>query len=60
MNREKFLEDEIRDEYLVESKFKHIWMIEIDILKEIIRICEKYSLSYFVYSTNNLIFIEIR
>ncbi|NBK91495.1 LicD family protein [bacterium 1XD21-13] len=49
MNREKFLEDEIRDEYLVESKFKHIWMIEIDILKEIIRICEKYSLSYFVY-----------
>lgn len=43
------LEAEVRNDYLVDAKHKHIWHIEIKLLKEIIRICEKYSLSYFVY-----------
>lgn len=42
-------EDEMRSGYLVDEKHKRIWAIEIDILKEIIRICEKYNISYFVY-----------
>ena len=42
-------EDEIRDGYLVKEKYKHIWAIEMDILREISRVCEKHNLSYFVY-----------
>lgn len=42
-------EEEIRDEYLVDKKHKHIWAIEIRLLQEVARICEKYNLSYFVY-----------
>lgn len=49
MEQELFLREEVREGYLVTGKYKHIWAIEIDILREIIRICEKYSLSYFVY-----------
>lgn len=42
-------EAEVRDDYLIDVKHKYIWNIEIELLKEIIRICEKYNLSYFVY-----------
>lgn len=41
--------EEIRDGYLVDEKHKRIWRTEIGILQEIIRICDKYDISYFVY-----------
>lgn len=41
--------EEVRNDYLIDVKHKHIWYIEIKLLEEIIRICEKYNLSYFVY-----------
>lgn len=43
------LKEEIRDDYLVDEKHKKIWSIEIALLKEVIRICDKYNLTYFVY-----------
>ncbi|MCM1540474.1 MAG: LicD family protein [Blautia sp.] len=42
-------EAEYRDEYLVDETHKRIWAIEINILKEIMRICEKHNIPYFVY-----------
>lgn len=42
-------EAEVRDEYLVDEKHKQIWAIEMNLLQEVIKICRKYNLSYFVY-----------
>ncbi len=44
-----FLKSEVRNEYLVTEKQKHIWKIELDIMQEIIRICDKYGIPYIVY-----------
>ena len=39
---------ETRSGYEVSSHMKEVWSIEIDILKEIIRICETHKLKYYV------------
>lgn len=44
-----FYQEEVRDDYLVTVKYKKIWGIELQILSEIIRICEKNNIHYFVY-----------
>ena len=43
-------ESEERCGYLVDKSYKYIWGIEMEILKEIIRICDKYNISYFVFA----------
>lgn len=40
-------ENEERCGYLVDVKYKHIWSIELGILKEIIRICDNHNIPYF-------------
>lgn len=44
-----FFEEEIRNEFPVSKKMKHIWAVEIDLYLEFARICEKYNLQYFVF-----------
>lgn len=46
---QEFLKSEVRDEYLVSEKQKHIWKIELDIMQEILRICKKYEIPYIAY-----------
>ena len=41
----EFLEREIRDGYEVSEQMKRVWAIEIDMLQELFRVCDKYGLT---------------
>lgn len=43
---ENFLSEEIRHGHLVTSHMKEIWAVELDLLNEFIRVCNKYGLKY--------------
>lgn len=43
---EKFLKEEIRCDFLVDQKRKKIWSVELHLLEEFDRICQKYGLKY--------------
>lgn len=43
-----FLEEEEQCGYLVTGKMKEIWAVELDLLAEFMRICEKHQLQFFV------------
>jgi lipopolysaccharide cholinephosphotransferase len=45
---EHFLEEEVRCGYVVTEKQKKIWAIELDLLVEFMRVCDKYHLQWFV------------
>lgn len=47
---EHFLEEEERCGYTVSSKMKEVWAIQIDMLKELERVCNKYGITYFADS----------
>lgn len=42
-----FLKEEIRDDYLVTSKMKKVWAVELDLLAEAMRVMDKYSIKYY-------------
>ena len=42
-----FLDEEVRCGYLVSRKMKEVWAVELDLLAEFQRVCEKYSIRYF-------------
>lgn len=42
-----FLDEEVRCGYLVSRKMKEVWAVELDLLAELQRVCEKYSIRYF-------------
>ncbi len=44
---EGFLDEEERCGYLVSSKMKKLWAVELDLLAEFIRVCKKYDLKYY-------------
>lgn len=44
---EHFLDEEVRCGYNVTHKMKKIWAIELDLLHELQRVCNKYNLKYF-------------
>lgn len=44
---EDFLNEETRCGYHISSDMKKTWAVEIDILCELIRICDKYQIEYF-------------
>ena len=46
--KENFLEPEVICDFYVDEQRKKIWAIEIDLLKEIDRVCKKYNLRYFL------------
>lgn len=45
---EHFLEEEVRCGYVVTEKQKKIWAVELDLLSEFMRVCDKYDLKWFV------------
>lgn len=42
-----FLDEEVRCGYTITSKMKEVWAIEIDLLQQLINVCEKYNLRYY-------------
>jgi len=42
-----FFNEEIRCNYCVSAKMKKVWAIEMELLAEFVRVCEKYALRYF-------------
>ncbi len=47
---EDFLKEEERCGYLVTNKMKKVWVVEMDMLAQIQRVCKKYNLTYFADS----------
>mgnify|MGYP004459648757 CR=1 FL=1 len=43
---ESFLEEEVRCGYTITRKMKEVWAVELDLLSEFQRVCEKYNLRY--------------
>lgn len=43
-----FLAEEMRNDFLVDSKRKKIWLIELDLLNKLNDICNKYHLQYWL------------
>ena len=44
---DNFLEDEEREGFLVTAGTKKLWAVELDLLNEFIRVCEKNNLTYY-------------
>lgn len=42
-----FLDEEVRDGYTVSRHMKEVWAVELDLLAEFCRVCDKYGLKYF-------------
>ena len=47
MNKENFLDEEIRNDYTISTNIKKLWEIQLSIISEIDRICQKYEIEYF-------------
>ena len=46
---ESFFEEEVRCDFMVTKERKKIWAIELDLLRELDRVCKKYNLVYVLY-----------
>ena len=44
---EHFLDEEVRWEYTISAKMKKVWAVELDLLAELLRVCEKYDIRIF-------------
>lgn len=42
-----FFEEEERNGFFISRKQKEVWAVELDLLNEFIRVCDKYDLKYF-------------
>lgn len=47
---EDLFRDEIRDGFIVTAQRKRLWNIQLNLVAEFARICEKYNLRWFAYS----------
>ena len=45
-----FLREEIICGYKVSTKMKKIWAVQLDLVLQLKRVCEKYNLRYFMYA----------
>lgn len=43
-----FLEEEIREGYLVKKEIKELWAVQMDLLNELERVCKKNNIKYFI------------
>lgn len=46
---EDFFKPEVRMDFEIDSKMKHVWAMEMEVLAEIDRICTKHDIMYFAY-----------
>lgn len=44
---DSFLQEETRNGYTVSSLMKRVWAVELDLLQELLRVCQKYNLKVF-------------
>ena len=44
---EGFLNEEVRCDHIVTTQMKEIWAVELDLLAEFQRVCEKYNIRYY-------------
>lgn len=44
---EHFLDEEVRDGYIVSHEMKKVWAVELDLLNEFTRVCKKHNISFF-------------
>ena len=42
-----FLKEEVRCDYTIDSEMKRIWAVELDLVNELKRVCDKYGIQYF-------------
>ena len=47
---DSFFEEEIRSGYTVSSEMKKIWAVELDLLNEFSKVCQKHQLKWFVHA----------
>lgn len=45
-----FFDEEKQCGYNVETRMKKIWAVEIDLLNELIKVCEEYRLTYYLFA----------
>ena len=41
------LESEVRNDHLVTKETKKLWFVQMELLKELQRICKKYNIKYY-------------
>ena len=46
----EFLNEEDRDGYVVSAKMKSVWAVELDLVQELLRVCEKNNLKIYAIS----------
>ena len=44
---ESFFEEEVREGFFVSSEMKKVWAVELDLLNEFMRVCNKYGIKYY-------------
>ena len=45
-----FMNEEVRDEFVVTSDRKKIWAVELQLLNELLRVCDKHNIRVYVYA----------
>lgn len=45
---EEFFEAQVIDDFLVDATMKTVWAAELEVLNEIVRVCEKYGLTWYM------------
>ena len=45
-----FLEEEVRDDFLITEKTKKVWAVELDLLNELLRVCKKHNIEVYAFA----------
>lgn len=44
---DSFFDEEVRCDYIVSKDMKKVWAVELDLLNELMKVCDKYNLRYY-------------
>lgn len=53
------LESEVRNDHLVTEETKKLWFVQMELLKELQRICKKYNIKYYAIEGTLLVLLDI-